>query len=177
MNLNVDNLISKAKKMARNDNNGGAMSLASELVEQYPNEVRVWSLRAYLHGRNRNYADAVADLTRAIELKALEPDLSFDKGVLIAVDLYFNRGADRFALGDDQSAIDDFTKGLDLCDHYKSDDYRETLHFWRAEGLLRLRKKREALADLAHVSADFSFWTYKLRTKADLLADCDKLAD
>jgi len=71
--------------------------------------------------------------------------------------------------------VDDFTMGLVLCDHYNNDYYREPLHFLRADGLLKLGKKRVALRDLEHVRADFSSWTYKLRTKAELLAECDEL--
>lgn len=172
MNPSVDSLIAKAKELAQKDEGERAMALANELTEQHPDELRVWSLRAYLHGRSGNYAEAVADFTRALEINAKEPELGLDKGILTAVDLLFNRGADSFALGNIQSAIDDFTKGLDLCDRYGSDDYRETLLFWRAEALLRLGRKHEALLDLASVRDDFSFWTYKLRTKADLLNDC-----
>ena len=176
MTTSINNLIAKAQKMARSDDNKGAMELANELVEQYPNEIRVWSLRAYLHALDHRYAEAIADRTRAIEINGPDGAKSdLETGALTTVDLFFNRGADRFALGDDPSAVDDFTKGLELCDYYNSDDYRETLYFWRAESLLRLRKKREALSDLAHVSDDFRFWTYKLRTKADLLADCNEL--
>jgi tetratricopeptide (TPR) repeat protein len=175
MTPSVDDLIAKAEKMAKSDDDKGAMSLANDLVTQYPNEMKVWSLHAYLNGRSGNYAEAVSDFTRAIEINAKEPELGLDKGILTAVDLRFNRGADNFALGNNQSAIDDFTKGLDLCDRHHSDDYRETLLFWRAEALLKLGKKHEALSDLARVRDDFSFWTYKLRTKADLLVDCNRL--
>jgi tetratricopeptide (TPR) repeat protein len=176
MTPNVDSLILKAKELARKDDFEGSMSLANELAERFLNETRVWSLRGYLHGRNRNYTQAVADLTRAIEINAEESTkLGPDTGVLTSVDLFFNRGADRFALGDDESAVDDFTRGLELCDQLNSDDYRETLHFWRAEALLRLGKKSEALSDLARVTDGFTFWTYKLRTKADLLTDGNRL--
>jgi tetratricopeptide (TPR) repeat protein len=159
----LDDLISKAEELAKHRDGEGAMSLANELVEQYPNDMKVWSLRAYLHERNNDYAEAIADLTRAIEINAAEPHF------------FYSRGRYNFALGSDQPAIDDFSKGLDLCDHYKSDYYREELHFWRAEALLRLGKKHEALSDLAHVSDDFRSWTYKLRTKAELLGECNSL--
>src|SRR4029077_6392678 len=102
----MDILIAKAKELARKDDDDGAMALANDLAARYPNELRVWSLRAYLHGRKRNYPEAVADFTRAIEINAKEPELGLDKGILTAVDLLFNRGADRFALGDHQLAID-----------------------------------------------------------------------
>ncbi len=160
---NLEDLIRKAEELARTGKQEAAASMAMQLTTDYPREAAVWSLRAYLHGASKHYVDAVADLTRAIALNAMEPDF------------FLNRGIYSFALGEDQSAIEDFSKGLELCDHYNNDYYRETLHFWRAEALLRLGKRAEALADLSRVREDFSFWTYKLRTKADLVADCKKL--
>jgi tetratricopeptide (TPR) repeat protein len=159
----LDDLISKAKELERLGEDESAMQLANDLVAQYSSEMKVWLLRGHLHALNRNFTDAVVDLTRAIEINSKEPHL------------FFTRGMDRFALGDNAPATEDFTKALDLCDLYNNDYYRETLHFWRAEALLRLGKKREALADLARVPDTFSFWTYKLRTKSDLLADCSRL--
>jgi tetratricopeptide (TPR) repeat protein len=165
MSTNIDTLIAKAKELARKDDNQGAMLLANELIGKYPNEVRVWSLRGYLHSRNGNHIEAVSDLTCAIDIDGMDPYL------------FFSRGVDKFEIGDNQSAADDFTEGLDLCDRHRNDYYRETLLFWRAEALLRLGKKHEALLDLARVRDDFSFWTYKLRTKADLLNDCSRLPE
>ena len=73
MGLHLADLISKIEDLARHHEDDRAMSLANELVEQYPNEMRGWSLRAYLHERNRNFAEAVTDLTRAIDINAFEP--------------------------------------------------------------------------------------------------------
>lgn len=162
MSNSIDDLIARADGLSRAKDRNGAMALANELVSQYPNEMKVWSLRAHLHALNHHYSEAVADLTRAIEINNMEPDF------------FFNRGSYSFRLGDNQSAIDDFTKGLALCDYHKDDYYRETLYFWRAETLLRLGRKQEAVADLSHIREDFSFWTDRLRTKADLLAECNK---
>jgi len=158
-------LISRAEELAKAGQYDEAMSLATDLVDRYPGEMEVWSLRAYLHGRSRNYKDAIADVTRAIEINPVEPVLFFD------------RGSDALAMGDDEAAVSDFTRGLELCDHYNNDYYRESLHFLRAEALVRLGKKEEALADLMYVREDLKSWTYKLRTKADLVADCHALPD
>lgn len=160
MTSNLDSLITKVKDLARSGQRREAMELAKELVEKNPGERRVWSLRAFLHALNRNYGASVADLTRAIEIGPAEPLL------------FFNRGSYYFRLGEDQSAIDDFSKGLYLCERHNDDVYRQTLYFWRAEASLRLGKKREALSDLAHVRDDFTFWTDRLRTKSDLVDDC-----
>lgn len=175
MTEDLSTLIEEAESMARQEQYEAAISLADELVTKYPDEVRVWSLRAYLHRRKHDYAEAASDLTQAIKINENRPEGEFKKNVLTTIDLFINRGADRFALGDNQSSINDFTRGLDLCELYASNDYRETLLFWRAEALLKLGRKKEALSDLAQVPDDFRFWTDKLRTKDDLLADCAKL--
>jgi tetratricopeptide (TPR) repeat protein len=144
MPLHLDGLISKAQELVKRQDSHGAMLLANELVKQYPNEIKAWSLRAYLHERNENYTEAVADLTRAIDINALEPHF------------LYSRGRYYFGLGDDQSAVNDFSKGLVLCDYHNSDYYREELHFWRAEALLRLGKRQEALLDIACVGNELA---------------------
>ena len=139
------------------------MSLASDLTQQYPRETAVWSLRAYLHGLIRDHSKAIEDLTHAIEINGMEPKLFFDRGI------------EELAVQHNQAAADDFTTGLKLCDHYGDDYYREALHFLRAEALLGLARKQLAIADLQHVREDFKFWTFKLRTKSELVEACAKL--
>ena len=163
MSRTLDDLIAKAKQLEKNGDEQGAMSLAEQLLASHMNDIRVWLLHAHLHALSRNYIDAVADMSRAIEINVLEPHL------------FFTRGTYRFALGEDKLAVEDFTEGLRLCDYHKNDYYRDTMYFWRAEALLKLGKKVEALSDLASVPDDFQFWTDKLRTKADLIADCGRL--
>jgi tetratricopeptide (TPR) repeat protein len=163
MTTNLDQQISTAKNLDGSGDSDGAMLLATKLVEQHPNEMEVWSLRAYLHASKHNYERAVADLTRAIAINSMEPVL------------FWNRGRYESKEGNYQSAVSDFSRGLELCDHYKDDYYREALHFFRAEVLINIGKKREALADLDHVRDGLKTWTYKLRTKAELLEECDKL--
>ena len=172
----LDHLIGKAKKLARGDDDQEAMSLANKLVEDYPHELKVWSLRAYLHSRNGRHAEAIEDLTHAITVAGVDQNVAHSQtDILTAIVLFFDRGADRFALGEDPLAIDDFTSALELCQSADTKDYQETLHFWRAEAFIRLGRKEEALADLSQVPDGFSFWTSKLRTKADLLDDCGEL--
>jgi len=166
MRKELNELIAKAKKLVNDKNREEAMSLADQLVEQYPNETESWGLRAYLHALNQSYNDAIADMTRAIEITPTE------------VFYFYSRGRYRFALQENQLAVDDFTNGLHLCSQYKKEDYREELHFWRAEAFLRLGRQNEALFDLAHVPGDeYTSWTDRLRTKADLVADCQKLSE
>jgi len=161
----LNDLIARAEALARAGDQDGAISMATELVAMYPNELKVWLLRADLYGLNRRYADAIADLTRAIEINPMEPSL------------LHARGLDALALGNYQEALKDFARGLELCDYHGNDYYRESFHFLRAEAFLRLGKKKEALADLAHVREGMKTWTYALRSKSDLLAECRTLDD
>ena len=163
MDTDLDGLISKAKSLKRSGDAEGAISLANELVQKYPDEMDSWSLRAYLHASGSNYELATADLTHAIAINSMEPVLFWD------------RGRYESKQGNYQSAVSDFSRGLELCDHYKDDFYREALHFFRAEALINIGKKSEALADLDHVRAGLKTWTYKLRTKAELVEECGKL--
>jgi tetratricopeptide (TPR) repeat protein len=158
MSPDLDGLIAKAKALANESRYDEAISLATDLVQRYPNEMKVWSLRAYLYTFKNDFELAVADLTRAIDINDMEPVLLFDRG-------RYESRVGRFG-----AAVEDFGRGLALCDHYRDDYYRETLHFFRAEALIELGRKREALEDLSQVRDDFTSWTYKLRTKSELRA-------
>ena len=160
MNSPLDEVIARAKKLAREHDGAGAMLLANELISRLPQEMKAWLLRGYLNELDNNWIEACANLTRAIELNSLEPHL------------FYTRGRYQFQTGNREAALADFSEGLRLCDFYKNDYYREELYFWRAETLIRLGRRREALEDLSRVGDEFTSWTDKLRTKHDLLEDC-----
>jgi tetratricopeptide (TPR) repeat protein len=160
MDATLEQEILRAKELARSGDADGAAQLADELVGAHPDAIQVWLLRGYLHERTENHIAAAADLTRAIELESGEPHL------------FYTRGRSRFQLGDDAGAVEDFDLGLELCDRLENDHYREELHFWRAEALIRLGKIHEALQGLSRVHDDYRTWTNRLRTKRDLLKDC-----
>jgi tetratricopeptide (TPR) repeat protein len=159
----LKDLISRIRNIAGAGDEERAMALAADLVAQYPSDSRVWSLRSYLRGRVSDYTGAVADVTHAIELDPLETSY------------LLSRGMDRLRLGDYLLAAEDFSRGLDLCDHHHDNYFREMLYFMRAEAFLMIGKKDQALTDLTHVRSDFRTWTYRLRTKADLIADAGRL--
>ena len=154
-----DETVAKAKQLARAGDGTAAIALADEVIHRYPLKIEGWMVRGLVHELGDEYELAARDITRAIELNSLEPHL------------YYSRGRYFFYLGDDHRAADDFSQGLRLSEFHKNDYYREELLFWRAEAFLRLGRKKEALEDLANVSDDFTSWTYKLRTKQDLLRD------
>jgi tetratricopeptide (TPR) repeat protein len=155
----LDSRINQVEKSARDDD-PHALTGANELVDAFPGEWKVWSLRAYIHARSENLSAALVDISRAISLSPNEPVLFFD------------RGRYRMKSDDSAGAVEDFRTGLELCDQYNDDYYRESLYFLRAEAFVGLGKKAEALADLAHVRDGFTIWTTKLQSKDELLSAC-----
>jgi tetratricopeptide (TPR) repeat protein len=161
MKSSLESKIQRTKEMVRGGDGDGAMQLANELIAAHEDEIRVWLLRGFLYELADNHVAAAADLTNAITLNSCEPHL------------YFTRGRYRFQLGDNSGAVRDFNAGLELCNRLNNDYYRAELHFWRAEALIRLGKVQDALQDLSQVGDDHRSWTYELRTKQDLLRDCN----
>ena len=155
-----DGFIGRAEALAKERRYEEALSLATDLVQQHPNEMKVWSMRAYLYACKGDFERAVGDLTQAIGINSTEPVLFYDRG----------RYQSRMELF--KAAVDDFGAGLALCDQFRDDYYRKSLHFFRAEALIELGRKREALQDLSHVRDDLRTWTYKLRTKSELMTQC-----
>jgi tetratricopeptide (TPR) repeat protein len=155
----ADEMIARAEVLAKTDE-AGALALADQIAAQYPDDFRVWSLLAYLRALRSDYEAAVSALSRAIDLEQREPCLFFD------------RGRYELQLGNWVAAERDLSTGLELCDFHQDDYYRQTLHFFRAEARIRLGRNQDALADLGRVEEGFKFWTYRLATKAMLVAEC-----
>jgi tetratricopeptide (TPR) repeat protein len=65
-------------------------------------------------------------------------------------------------------------KYLRLCLIRDRSYFRDTAHFWRAEALLQLGRRKEALAELRDVPDDYKeFWflDYRTRSKSDMLKE------
>jgi tetratricopeptide (TPR) repeat protein len=157
----LDAQIARLEQRVRDDD-PAAVEDALKLADRYSDEPKVWSLLAYAHARRGSTECAVADITRAIELSPLE------------IGLYFERGRYLSKLGRYHQAVDDFDCGLTFCSQQQNDYYRESLCFLRADALIKLNRKSEALPDLSCVRDDFALWTTELRTKQALLAECAK---
>ena len=155
----IDRVIGNLESRAQTDD-PTALSEATKLVAKRPSNSKVWRLRAYIFARTGNLENAVSDLTRAIELASPEPAH------------YFDRGRYKLKLSDVAGAIADFSRGIELCDEYRDDYYRESLYFMRADALLKSGKRNEAKADLRQVRDGFTLWTTELRSKEALLTEC-----
>lgn len=133
---------------------------AVKLTEQYPQEPDAWKTLAQAYLSDDHYPEAIAALTRAIEL---DPQ---------RILLFFQRGENELSLENYQRAIADFSQALVLCDRQNADWCRRDLHFLRAEALVLSGKTSEALSDLACVPDDYVNWAAEVPSKAELLALC-----
>jgi len=160
MTTSIDRLITNLERRAQSDD-PAALVEASRLVAEHPSESKVWGLRAYIFARTGNLENAISDLTRAMELSSQEPSN------------YFDRGRYKLKLGDSAGAVADFSHALELCDEHGDDYHRESLHFVRADALVRAGKRSEALEDLRKVRDGFTLWTTTLRSKEGLMTECE----
>ncbi|MDI1226169.1 MAG: tetratricopeptide repeat protein [bacterium] len=155
--LNIE--IENVRNLSREGKFDEAMLRAQQLVASYPSEIVVWRLRAFLYASRGLLENAIQDLDHA---------LSIEKSSV----LYYTRGLYLFKKGDYRTAVVDFESAL-LSDKYGDETYAWYIHFARAEAFIKLGEKDKALVDLEKVPDDFQAWTYALRTKTDLLADCN----
>lgn len=138
-----------------------ALEEALRLTEQYPMELQAWTKLAFVHSMLDQYDEAIAAMTYALEIAPAQPEL------------YLKRGSYELDRDNFEAALADFTAGIALCHEHQNTYDLQSLHFYRADVLVRLRRFEEARMDLEHVPEGFKRWTTTLTTKTELLAACD----
>jgi tetratricopeptide (TPR) repeat protein len=151
--------LQRIKDIATKENHAEALRLLDGLLRLDPQEHKTWAVRAFVNEHQGDKAAAINDWSQAI-LFCEEPHY------------FYMRGINLFQLGRYKEAILDFSKVITLCDLYNSDYYRGPAYFFRADAHLRLGEFEKARLDCANVRDDMQTWTDKLRTKADILAEC-----
>ena len=154
------------EKLVQSEHLSEAWDRLDKLIADKPqDEALIWATRAYIHSREGDNEAAITDLNRSILLFNAEPHP------------YYARGIIYLQIGEVSLAVGDFSKVIELCNHYKSDYYKESAYFLRADAYVRLKEFKKALEDCAHVSDGFQTWTDRLRTKESILAECEDLGD
>ena len=142
---------------------GEALSTLDQALAHYPEDAHLYAIRGALWLQLEEYAKAVADLKKSLELqenpgvrvnyaealrhfgrkedalKNLNRALEDQPDYFPAL---FNRGVLRYELGDNQGALEDFNKAIAV------DPEAAAPYFNRAAVLWLLGKKEEAIADL-----------------------------
>jgi tetratricopeptide (TPR) repeat protein len=155
-------LLEESQKLAKREEYGGALEILDRLLATDPAYYQAWAKRAYVNGRRGLLESALEDISKAILICSTEPCF-FDQ-----------RARFLFSMARYREAISDWTRVIELCDYHKSDYYRAPAHFARADAYIRSGEYDKATCDLAHVPDDHRAWTDKLRTKQDLLIECER---
>ena len=103
----------------------------TEAIAQDPNNVEAHHNRGVFYFREKNYAAAIQDLSRVMEL-----DPSYGDAQRFLLQAYLKRGLAYFAKGDDARAIGDFTDAL------KRDPDDFTVSFCRSMAYRRAEDSR-----------------------------------
>lgn len=142
---------------------GQALTTLDRAIAHYPQSAHLYAVRGALWLQQKEYAKALADLKRSLELAEdpgvrvnyAEALLRFDRKkealaslnkVLAAHPDYlpalFNRGVLRYQMGNEEGALADFDRAIEL------DPQAAAPYFNRAAVRWALGRKREAIADL-----------------------------
>lgn len=162
--MSLDKRIEVIRRLARQDKKAALDSL-QELLAKHPDDRRLWSLQASIHARSKIYNAAIKSIDRAISLSHTPRQKAA---------YFYQRGRYNLQNNDAVSAISDFGEALENDDQIDP-TFAQEVYFHRAESFIRLGKKQEALADVSNIQDNYETWTFKLRKKSDLIADCKKL--
>lgn len=160
--MSLDKKIDELWQLKEKGDHETALTLVKNLRSEYPDNDRLFFLEGTIYAREGNYKRAIECLDRAI---ALCPDKAT---------LYFHRGEYNLCLDNILKSMEDFSDAISK-DNYNDITFTEILYFYRAETFIKLGRKQEALSDLSKIPENYQTWTFELRSKADLIADCNKL--
>lgn len=113
-------LVEQARAALRNNQPKAAIQFLDQALAQDANLAAAYALRGEAHDRLADYAVAVRDYSRAIELV---PD---------AAQLYDRRGSAQFRLGKIGASIDDFDKFLELAPDEQPGHWRRGISYYYA---------------------------------------------
>lgn len=146
----VDDLIEARRYRA-------AEARCNAALVEYPESTELLRVRAGLRRRFGDWRGAIDDANRIV---ALRPDDARS---------YLDRGRDLMSAGQIEAAVADFTEVL-----RRFPQHEAQAQFYRAEALMRWGRFVEARADCLRLPEDFTYWFETVRTKAQMIADCDR---
>lgn len=161
MSAQLSKRLERVSELARKDQYEDARRLCEGLIAEFADDPEPHAKLAYVKAREGKYAEAVTDISQAIELNPREPDY------------FYSRGRYRLAIGDAEDAATDFDQVIGLCAEYQNSYYLEPSRYFKAEALARVGRVEDALLALDGVSDDFETWDNGLTSKRDLKRRCE----
>lgn len=159
----MSDVIRESKRLTEAGKYDEAQASLAALAAANPDHPEVHAARAYLHAHKREYDVAAQHMDRAIAFAEAEPEY------------FFARGRYHLMAGHFAKAVDDASRLLELCAQYDWDYYREAAYFIRAEAYLRIGNANAAKRDCEHIRDEAVVWLGEVRSKKELVIDCEKL--
>lgn len=154
---NIRIQLDKASKLFAAGKHAQAIDLYSAVIATDPEEPTAYRERARCHYRMGQLDEALADLSRAIEL-APSPGTYFTRG-------RYCLEASRF-----HDACADFSNVLELERGREERPFFEAAAFFRAEAHVNLGRFEEALRDCMEIREDFSLYVLgRMRTRNEII--------
>jgi len=137
----------------------GALRICNEVLNEHPGMFYAVRKKAAIYADMKDFAQATALMN---DLIAQNPN---------ELEYYFSRGRWYLANADWHEAVADMTKTIELGSEQNFHYNTESAYFFRAVGLLKLGKNREAIADCEHVRDDFLIYLHSTGkiSKSDVL--------
>ena len=156
--MSIDDKIERVLLLSQEGKTEEALILCENLIKGYPLNAQLWFLKSSVHSSRKDYNEALGNIRKAIEIAPEEAVYSYNKGI-------YNFEANFFL-----ESIDDFDAALRKSN--KGDDtLTQYIYFYRAEALIKLDRKKEALKDVVRIPDGFQIWTFGLRKKEDLMRE------
>lgn len=151
----------QAERMSKEGFFEDALELCNKFINEHPNSHEAYETRSSVFRRENKLDQAIADACEVIKLKPNSPAP------------YFRRGCLKMSLGDNESAIEDFSNTITLDNGY----FGDAAFFYRAEAYLRCAQYQKAIEDCAMIKSDYFemyFYGHHRRSKLDIIEDANK---
>ncbi|HET6879287.1 MAG TPA: tetratricopeptide repeat protein [Pirellulales bacterium] len=153
----ADKLLNDSKVAARAGNLERAVKLASQAVEQQPDDARLRYYRGTLYEARRQHKEAVSDFTRSIELTPRDAD----------ADAYDHRGSERLALGEFDDAIADFDRAIALDPRREPGHWKRGIAYYYAGRYDDGRKQFEGYQTVDGNDVENAVWRFLCMARQD----------
>lgn len=137
-----------------------ALQRTNRLVDEMPDEAWPLQLRASVYEAKGDIEKSYHDLDLVIKIKPKEPSPYFKKAMIL------------FNINENQQAILEFCKVIDMGKKYGFHYFENHSYFLRAFCYCRLGNFDAAKLDLELVDEETNTWTDRLWTKKELVEAC-----
>lgn len=152
--------IRDAYQLAKKGMYDEAIEICTEYIATHPDQREGYKQRSYIFGRMKLWEDAIRDVDILMNMGHEEPDD------------YFSRGRWHLMAGNVSSAIEDFSKIIEIERVLARKYYTESAYFYRAKACIEIGLFQRAIEDCEKIRDGFKVHLMgKLVSKADILSE------